>query len=587
MKDKHNQSFKKDKTDIIRSKRYITYICPATIRVPGCKGTRKCGKIEKRLGDHLARKHHIARGSRQMKILMEKAEPLRIKRNNFMEDPNPIIIIDSSEEEKQIKKETDSEDSSGSGIIKQEEDLSDNEGRDKLGCTFSSDSSDEGEPIVVDSESSVEEGDACCQFDATQKVYPEVHSVTSDKVVSITSEPDGTVQKNDPESPHVTEDEGRPNHDLFYYDSRIEMFMKHLEDNGEKKRDSMITGAQAYSMWRNMDPKKRIEGVLNIDAIDYWVDQRKNVNMNYIITFLKSMAKLLQFFIKKKYVIGNDAVQAKVCLDRVAMHVAVLTVASMPIEEQDDEEEIPDKCETDKHNKKKEGENDDESAKVVLIGKEYCKPMQTDNKDDKVDEQSEKDEEKDRDERDNIAKAIPVEKDQCTSLQTDNKNDKSDLQLKKDDEISTATSIVEDEEIEESPQEGECEKALAIPMTNDFKKWLQGFPKFLTEKGANQHSHQAVVLWNYLTPKNTIEGILERTALNGWINDHINKHQPGTLISYLGSFENLINFLLENDRISDRNGAERMLRHVKDVRKSLKTKVSIRRTVVETEEIGK
>ncbi|CAC5393023.1 unnamed protein product [Mytilus coruscus] len=80
MKDKHQKTFHSKKKDnvVVTGKGYITYICPVRKK----NGRRKCGKVEKRLGDHLVRYHHIPRGSTRYTNLMAKAEPI-IKREEI------------------------------------------------------------------------------------------------------------------------------------------------------------------------------------------------------------------------------------------------------------------------------------------------------------------------------------------------------------------------------------------------------------------------------------------------------------------------------------------------------------------------
>ncbi|CAC5398086.1 unnamed protein product [Mytilus coruscus] len=67
----HNKNYTKRENDAVTSGGYITYICPAPKK--GAP-SRKCGKVEKRLTDHLARSHKIKRGSKRMKTMLARAD---------------------------------------------------------------------------------------------------------------------------------------------------------------------------------------------------------------------------------------------------------------------------------------------------------------------------------------------------------------------------------------------------------------------------------------------------------------------------------------------------------------------------------
>ncbi|CAC5424253.1 unnamed protein product [Mytilus coruscus] len=89
----HNKNYTKRENDAVTSGGYITYICPAPKK--GAP-SRKCGKVEKRLTDHLARSHKIKRGSKRMKTMLARADAV-IKET--VVEPEKTILISESEEE--------------------------------------------------------------------------------------------------------------------------------------------------------------------------------------------------------------------------------------------------------------------------------------------------------------------------------------------------------------------------------------------------------------------------------------------------------------------------------------------------------
>ncbi|CAC5389905.1 unnamed protein product [Mytilus coruscus] len=127
--------------------------------------SRKCGKVEKRLTDHLARSHKIKRGSKRMKTMLARADAV-IKET--VVEPEKTILISESEEE-----------------------------------------------IVM---------------------QPEIK--TSKKP------------------------------DLFYRNNAIRNFCDYLTETGISKADAIQCGAQAFFVWKRMDPDKTFRGLLDENALD-------------------------------------------------------------------------------------------------------------------------------------------------------------------------------------------------------------------------------------------------------------------------------------------------------------------------------
>lgn len=126
-------------------------------------------------------------------------------------------------------------------------------------------------------------------------------------------------------------------------------------------------------------------------------------------------------------------------------------------------------------------------------------------------------------------------------------------------------------------------------LSHNFIKWLQGLPYLAASKTAVQHYHQSFKIWQCLSYNFRARDLLDITALNGWVEDTLHKQAPGTIMSYLGSYIRLVEYLMEVGTIRDdeMERARRMLQHTKVIRKSISNKVAERRTVVEVAEIRK
>ncbi|CAC5388943.1 unnamed protein product [Mytilus coruscus] len=126
-------------------------------------------------------------------------------------------------------------------------------------------------------------------------------------------------------------------------------------------------------------------------------------------------------------------------------------------------------------------------------------------------------------------------------------------------------------------------------ITVKFYNWLQRMPLQMTSVNARQHANQALHVWRYMTEKLTIQGLFEKTALNGWVGEALKTFQPGTVVSYIGSVNRLVTFLLDAEQIPQQEEprARRLMDHIFLTRKMPGKKVKLRRTVIETEECGK
>ena len=98
-----------------------------------------------------------------------------------------------------------------------------------------------------------------------------------------------------------------------------------------------------------------------------------------------------------------------------------------------------------------------------------------------------------------------------------------------------------------------------------------------------------MVIFKKISPKMALETLLDRSATNGWLIDHLDTMAPGSLLSSLGSLTRALEFLMDTKRFrkEDMECGRRMVDHIKVLRKSMKKRVKQRRTVIQTEEIRK
>ena len=79
----------------------------------------------------------------------------------------------------------------------------------------------------------------------------------------------------------------------------------------------------------------------------------------------------------------------------------------------------------------------------------------------------------------------------------------------------------------------------------------------------------------------------EISKLNEWTGIKLLKLTPGTIRSYLSSMGLFIEYLIEKGIVKDVPRCQRFRESLKITAKKLKKRAKLRRTVVETEEIGK
>lgn len=264
---------------IISPKVYVTYICPAFRK---SAPRTKCGKIVTRLRDYLLRSHGIPNGSAKLRNLMAKAEPF--KKPKVVEEET--IVISSDSDKDNTSTDGDNMDTYIVKPVKQEDILS-----YQFALTQASErESVETEYIVK----TVEKGDETVdQFASTQPVRRQS--------VDKTSKSSGC--------------------ELFVHNSTMRAFTNYLQEKGMKTRDSMQTGAEAFYVWNNMDKHTTLHGLLNQRFLDTWIEQSMEANRSFssIIKFLTSLVQLIQFVIRKGYIVLFDVIMAKQMIDKIGM----------------------------------------------------------------------------------------------------------------------------------------------------------------------------------------------------------------------------------------------------------------------------
>lgn len=122
-----------------------------------------------------------------------------------------------------------------------------------------------------------------------------------------------------------------------------------------------------------------------------------------------------------------------------------------------------------------------------------------------------------------------------------------------------------------------------------FVGWLQKPPSFKSRRTAMQHGAQAFHVWYFMDPNRSIQGLLAKKRLDEWVHKVTDKKAPGTINSYIGSVVQLVNYLLDDKKISglEVESAMRFKQHINLTSKLLGKRIRIRRTIIETEELGK
>lgn len=91
--------------------------------------------------------------------------------------------------------------------------------------------------------------------------------------------------------------------ELFYRNNAIRDFCDYLTETGISQADAAQCGAQAFFVWKRMDPENTFHGLRDEDAVDRFF-QTITISVSRMIEFLMSDVIFIQFLIKKEYVLN-------------------------------------------------------------------------------------------------------------------------------------------------------------------------------------------------------------------------------------------------------------------------------------------
>ncbi|CAC5393034.1 unnamed protein product [Mytilus coruscus] len=535
----HKTKVKKPKK-VISKRGYVTHFCPFTSRKTG-----KCQKIIERLHDHLVRKHDVKNGSKRLTTLLSMAIPVT-KEDTDSEDDE----MDGSDDNQPLtqlrkKPKIKQEKSEFTPIIKQEK----------------------GDIITISDSDEPTQSQQCFMS------YPE--SEDHDEP-SITHET--------PERPPVV---------LFIQDKRINRFVNNQIDNGISKKEAHQTGAEAFHVRKGMDASRSLTVVLDVNKLMNWiVTFQNNKKGKFLISrYLSSFSKFLGFLVNEGYIDeGNKSQQVQTQI-RFALKLLGTETENFkqPVKKSEDE--------TREEMSYPESEDETrEEISQIRFAKKFSLEVETREEIPYPESEDETREEI----SDPIYSAEPLPHIKTSeTIDTRQKEDRG----KMDFEIpSIKGAESRNEETEKTPEtiaviqkQSECSEKSGKEriasfydnkITVKFYDWLQRMPLQMTSVNARQHANQAFHVWRYMTEKLTIQRLFETTALNGWVGEALKTFQPGTVVSYLGSDNRLVTFLLDVEQIPQQEElrARRLMDHIILTRKMLGKKVKLRRTVIETEE---
>ena len=121
-----------------------------------------------------------------------------------------------------------------------------------------------------------------------------------------------------------------------------------------------------------------------------------------------------------------------------------------------------------------------------------------------------------------------------------------------------------------------------------FVGWLQGAPYLKNARESYQHAQQVFTIFHMIGDGQKIEDLYSEDLIRTmWMNKWLEIRQPGTIRSYLSSLNLFYEFSIMTGKEKNReSGIYAVQQSMKVYSKALRKRVCIRRTVVETEEIG-
>ncbi|CAC5398087.1 unnamed protein product [Mytilus coruscus] len=163
--------------------------------------------------------------------------------------------------------------------------------------------------------------------------------------------------------------------DLFYRNNAIRNFCDYLAETGISKADAIQCGAQAFFVWKRMDPDKTFRGLLDENALDRLFETVR-VSVSTMIQYLMSDVKFIQFLIKKEYVLNYDIILAKLMIDKIARSIICFRVTITEEDEHSSNEPEQSDIQTDSDCDPVEQRNEPEQSDVQTVGHLDCDPAE-------------------------------------------------------------------------------------------------------------------------------------------------------------------------------------------------------------------
>ena len=113
--------------------------------------------------------------------------------------------------------------------------------------------------------------------------------------------------------------------DIFYRNGTIRMFCNYLMENDSSRRKAVQTGAEAFYVWRRMDPEKTLKGLIDEEALDHFLETfGKKLSPSVLIKYFESMVEFIVFLMEKEYLVKNDIESARRIVEKMARTVECL-----------------------------------------------------------------------------------------------------------------------------------------------------------------------------------------------------------------------------------------------------------------------
>ena len=126
---------------------------------------------------------------------------------------------------------------------------------------------------------------------------------------------------------------------------------------------------------------------------------------------------------------------------------------------------------------------------------------------------------------------------------------------------------------------------------SEFVDWLQALPRLKQRRESLQHGHQVSTIWIAITEDGSdlsVDDITNHDKINtNWLTPMLQKKAPGTIRSYIGSLVLFMDYLtMSGQHPNSTQKCQTCKEVMKAYSQALRRKIRVRRTLVETEEIG-